>query len=218
MFRREAEKIREEFKGRKGKTIKVHLLPLDLNHAFNPEVSVINKDCLEVCRESQGKTLLLNMANAENPCGFYWLKGGQEEHLCRNTSLLVDLEPGFYPIKPNELIFTEKVQISHSFVTFDVISVAAEKQRYGVLDVKKDAEMKKRIRGILAFASFMRYEVLVLGAFGCGGFENDPVKIASYFKEYLPFCSVPLIIFAIKEFENHPMTNYNVFRRTLLPL
>jgi uncharacterized protein (TIGR02452 family) len=45
--------------------------------------------------------------------------------------------------------------------------------------------MKRRARMVLAVAAAHRCEALVLGAWGCGVFRNDPATIAQIFREVL---------------------------------
>ena len=46
-------------------------------------------------------------------------------------------------------------------------------------------ELRDRIAMILATASINHVDTLILGAFGCGVFRNDPQLVAEIFKEYL---------------------------------
>jgi uncharacterized protein (TIGR02452 family) len=45
--------------------------------------------------------------------------------------------------------------------------------------------LKIRAGKVLALAASQRCEVLILGAWGCGVFQNDPAQVAAVFKEYL---------------------------------
>jgi uncharacterized protein (TIGR02452 family) len=45
---------------------------------------------------------------------------------------------------------------------------------------------KKRIHRILEIAALQGNDVLILGAFGCGAFENEPDVVAKAFHENLP--------------------------------
>ena len=92
-----------------------------------------------------------------------------------------------------------------SFVTVDVITCAAPNLRKIPSNhmnpnagnaVKMDTEQLyqlqlKRIRHILHIAAYNKVEILVLGAFGCGAFENDPFVVARAFRD------------AIQEYRNH---------------
>ena len=45
--------------------------------------------------------------------------------------------------------------------------------------------MQKRIRRVLAIARAFGYTDLVLGAWGCGTYHNDPARIAAIFHDAL---------------------------------
>ena len=56
------------------------------------------------------------------------------------------------------------------------------------------ASVKERIRRILTVAAAQGHTHLVLGAFGCGVFGNDPVMIADTFMDELTRCA-PLLLY-----------------------
>ncbi|MEI7910594.1 MAG: TIGR02452 family protein [Verrucomicrobiota bacterium] len=45
--------------------------------------------------------------------------------------------------------------------------------------------LRQRIHRVLAIAKAYQYETLVLGAWGCGAFNNDPKRAAANFREAL---------------------------------
>jgi uncharacterized protein (TIGR02452 family) len=45
--------------------------------------------------------------------------------------------------------------------------------------------MLERIRYILAVAAEQKADHLVLGAFGCGVFRNDPAEVAGWFRQII---------------------------------
>ena len=83
-----------------------------------------------------------------------------------------------------------------------------------------DAELlklhKHRARHMLSIAAAQGDEVLVLGAFGCGAFRNDPKVVARAYKEILPEFAgcFTCIEFGVYCPPNHP-ENYEVFRSIL---
>ncbi len=48
-----------------------------------------------------------------------------------------------------------------------------------------ESVMKRRIAKVLSIALVHSHKTIVLGAGGCGVFQNDPVEIARYFKEII---------------------------------
>ena len=60
---------------------------------------------------------------------------------------------------------------------------------------------RRRIGHVLAVAAEQRHETLVLGAWGCGVFRNDPAAVAGYFADALagPFAGVfREVVFAVR--------------------
>ena len=73
--------------------------------------------------------------------------------------------------------------------------------------------MEERIRRILTIAANAKHEAVVLGAFGCGAFGNDPTMVATHFKalvqgEFRRYFKK--VIFAIRGGVGDP--NYAEFR------
>ncbi len=74
--------------------------------------------------------------------------------------------------------------------------------------------MRKRVEKVFALAFSQQMEVLVLGAWGCGVFQNDPILIAELFKEQLVGKyknAFKKVVFAIYS-EKH---NYHEFKDVL---
>ena len=75
---------------------------------------------------------------------------------------------------------------------------------------------EQRARAILATAAAHKADILVLGAFGCGAFRNDPQVVAKAYANVLKDCRCyfDLVEFAIfcRDFETE---NYDVFRGEL---
>lgn len=75
---------------------------------------------------------------------------------------------------------------------------------------------KIRIEGIMRVGVQHQIDVLVLGAFGCGAFHNDPVMVAECFKEVLEtykyaFSKIEFAIFC----QSSDDVNYQVFSSTI---
>ena len=76
---------------------------------------------------------------------------------------------------------------------------------------------KKRARHMLYAALENQTDILVLGAFGCGAFRNDPEVVARAYKEILPefmgkFKKITFAVYCSPK----DSRNYDVFRRVLL--
>ena len=78
-----------------------------------------------------------------------------------------------------------------------------------------DTLLKERIRRILQVAVKYKHRVLVLGAFGCGCFANDPKSVASWFHEFLTTTYRDVfecVVFAVYVPQGGRTTNYDVFQ------
>ena len=99
----------------------------------------------------------------------------------------------------------------------DVITCAAPNLRFGDVVISNDALKqlhKKRLRRILDIAISNGVENIVLGAFGCGAFKNDPKIVsdaaAETLEDYLfAFKTIEFAVFCRPGFER----NYREFCR-----
>jgi len=154
----------------------------------------------------------LNFASAKNPGGGF-LGGSlaQEESLARSSALypsLTKFEQEFYNLHKGmkgSYIYTDCMIVSPSVVVFKneddqsvlddpfsltfltspaVNTSAIVKNRPSDAAMAEEV-MMKRIDKMLALFVSHGVEYLVLGAWGCGVFGNDPKNISKYFERYL---------------------------------
>jgi uncharacterized protein (TIGR02452 family) len=81
-----------------------------------------------------------------------------------------------------------------------------------VVDHIIEKVLRKRINRILTVFSIYNHETIILGAWGCGVFRNDPELVARIFKEELGSFLFKKVIFAIP---NKNDTNYKTFKEVL---
>ena len=146
------------------------------------------------------KVLVLNFANPVEPGGgVYRGAKAQEEDLCRKSTLLVSLESreasqyyeyhkelsspmssDYMILSPNVEIFRdEENKLLKDSMIVSVLSCAAP---YVSRDKDKLEEIfYRRILGILHVAAKYEYKHLILGAWGCGEFENDAKMVSQLF-------------------------------------
>lgn len=180
-----------------------------------------------------GNVAVLNFASAKHPGGG-WLSGAQaqEEDLTRCSALYPCLlsRPKYYEdnVQHGHYFYTDGIIYSPEVPFFrsdDTKELLAEPFGLSVITCPApnlsvnlgsrdgvEAVLEQRIRKILNVASHHGHETLVLGAFGCGVFGNDPAMVASIFKKELSKYSFRRVCFAIydtrpgqpafKEFEN----------------
>ena len=168
-------------------------------------VEVANQTTLAAARRliAEGlDPLILNMANGVGPGGGF-LSGSraQEEYLCRSSSLWSTINDnpmyathyaqGNYEssdwmiLSPAVPVFRDDsgATLEEPWVASFITAAAPVAHRVGV-DRSADL-MKQRIHRLLAIATSYGYESLVLGAWGCGAFHNDPYRVAGFFRDAL---------------------------------
>lgn len=179
------------------------------------QIMVTNKDtfsaALDMSRKSSlGEIAVLNFANPVNPGG--GVKYGamaQEEDLCRKSTLYVSLKAEsvseFYQFHKKEcdcfsshsIIVSPNVEVFRSYnndllpYTFSVAVISCAAPIFDGIKEKSysydeyTSLLYERIMGILSICEKMGYTKLVLGAWGCGSFSNDPKLIARLFYKAL---------------------------------
>ncbi len=165
-----------------------------------------------VMNDNKGKIGVLNFASAKHPGGGV-LKGAktQEESICRistlysclNTEFLKDNYYSYHIEKkkeysdriiyiPNVLVFKSddndfcQILDEKNWYNIDVISCAAHNQKaYKVVYEKLKEINYNKIKAIIECAVENNIDNLILGAFGCGAFSNDPKLVSKTFKKIL---------------------------------
>ena len=208
-------------------------LPVPDDIAFGQTaVQVTNETTLMASRRFIGsglQPLALNFANGVQPGGCFLLGArAQEEVLCRSSALfetLVD-DPMYehhwdreLPDSTDWAIYSPAVPVFRDddgtaldcHWLLDFLTCAAP-YAPDVGQPKSSNLLQQRIMRVLAIARAFGYRSLVLGAWGCGAFGNDPHRTASDFRQILEneFCSAfSNIVFAI--------TDWSPERETLGP-
>lgn len=192
-------------------------------------VIVLNDGCIAVAKElsEQGKTCMLNMASHTRPGGGV-RKGAmsQEEELARRSNLIFGLNPKDYPLGDDQFIYTHNVtffkgdsyEVTAPFHV-DIITIPALNIREGTPNDYEAVTMRK-IEAMLLHPYKNKCENLVLSAFGCGVFANNPHTVATLFKLVLDAGWKDLyenIVFAIYNDKNSVGKNYEIFKETLNP-
>jgi uncharacterized protein (TIGR02452 family) len=84
---------------------------------------------------------------------------------------------------------------------------------------KLEETMRQRIESVLAIARKHRHRALVLGAWGCGVFANDPSNVARWFRDALTLRpqfrgAFNRVVFAVLD-RAEETTTYTAFEQTL---
>lgn len=183
--------------------------PLDIS----TKIRVTNQTTLDAVRDLIGEghedVLCLNFASAKNPGGgFLGGSQAQEESIARSTGLYKSLlkadvyyetnrntKSCFYtdymiyspnvPIIKDETGTNLETRMSCGIVTAPAVNTGVVKRREAHRMPEIEAVMKRRIAKVLTIALANGHQTLVLGAWGCGVFQNDPIEMAKYFQEVI---------------------------------
>ncbi|MDY6897282.1 MAG: TIGR02452 family protein, partial [Cyanobacteriota bacterium] len=156
------------------------------------------------------KVLCLNFASAKNPGGGF-LNGSQaqEESLARATGLY----PCIYQMTEmyeknrhygsclylDDMIYSPQVPVIRddddklldkpffiSILTVPAVNAGAVRKNGKKQEINKiESTMLQRTENLLSVAAIHNYKTLVLGAWGCGVFKNNPEDVARYFYYHL---------------------------------
>lgn len=164
---------------------------------------------LRIISEGFINPMCLNFASAKNPGGgFFNGAQAQEESIARSSGLYPCQMSAFdfYEthramkscIYTDGMIYSPEVPIlrkdSGELLDTPVLSsiITAAAVNTGVVkrfEIERISEvediMKKRIDKLLCLSAIKNHKTLILGAWGCGVFQNDPKMIANLFQELL---------------------------------
>lgn len=169
------------------------------------QIQITNETTLGAARrlaDQHLRPLALNFANGIHPGGGF-LSGAraQEENLCRSSALyqtLVD-DPMYdhhrtrpQPDSTDWAILSPDVPVFRAddgtnlgdYWLLSFITCAAPVATCVGQPVSGNL-LRKRIHRVLSIARTFEYDTLVLGAWGCGAFGNDPVRTARDFRDAL---------------------------------
>lgn len=176
--------------------------------------------------KNEHKLCVLNFASYKKPGGGF-INGAiaQEESICHDSTLYNVLSSekfdSYYEynnkntnngLYKNRAIYTPDVIFNGSVTIVNVITCAAPNlsifkgPKYKAYDT-----IRNRIKFILDIAEKNNETELILGAFGCGVFKNDPEFVASTFKDLLystNYYHFKKVIFAIPG-----GINYDIFKK-----
>lgn len=175
---------------------------------------VVNETTLHAARrfveqEPDARLLALNFASARHPGGGF-LKGSQaqEESLARASGLYSCISqfremydanacfpsclytdhmiysPDVPAFRDDEDVLLESPYLL-SFVTAPAVNIGAMRRNEPDKLCLVETTMLSRMEKVLSLAVVHGHDMLVLGAWGCGVFGNDPQRVAGWFQRHL---------------------------------
>jgi len=177
--------------------------------------------------DGEGRTCILNMASNKRPGG--GVESGavaQEECLFRCTDLFKTVDDIYYPLGFDEAVYTTDVMIVkdkdynliETPVYVDCITMAAiNLNKYQLSRPSYEGITRDKINMMLNLAEAHKCENLVLGAWGCGVYKNDPNYISNVFMSVIRKggYNFKKIVFGVINDDNSVDNNYEIFKRNL---
>lgn len=181
---------------------------------------------------------ILNFASYKYAGGGF-IKGSlaQEESLCHASTLynvLKDMDDVFYGehkrnlnsgLYRDEAIFSPYIKFFKSgykprevsVITCAAVNRGAARKK-GITDSEVSRAMEARVNFVMDIAVERGVDTLILGAFGCGVFGNNPHEVAGYFSRYIEEHPLAFkkVVFAIPVSEREKgklNSNYEVFKK-----
>jgi uncharacterized protein (TIGR02452 family) len=174
------------------------------------QYEVVNESTLAAARrlvEAGHRVCALNFASAKNPGGG-WLSGAraQEESLARSSGLVHciagnpmyefhrqrrdTLYSDYAIYSPDVPVFRDEGELLEkpylcAFITCAAVNAGAMRGHRSGRHSEIHRAMEERVEKVLAIAAVHEHDALVLGAWGCGVFANDPGEIAGLFRQAL---------------------------------
>lgn len=207
-------------------------------------VAATTQEAAFALTEDGRDVVVLNFASARNPGGgFLGGAQAQEEELCRCGGLYRTLmtQPEYYLVHRNNrsLLYSDHIIYSPRVpffrleargkmlvqpVLLSVITAPAPNAGAITRNTPEDAlhlksTFERRWANILAVAEDRGHRNVVLGAWGCGAFRNDPVMVAEAAKNVLSgkrfVGRFERLVFAVPDFGERSRTNLESFRAVL---
>lgn len=198
----------------KPKTLNEKIAVLNFASYKNPGGQFLNGSSAQeesLCHESF-------LYNVLSECKDYyeWNNLNKNKGLYLNRALYSPVVAFMRPI-PHEPVTEDSNIVTHLYASCDVITCAAPNryaaQKYlNVSDAENFAALKSRVKYVLDIAKENEVDILILGAWGCGVFGQDPADVANLFRHYLTTTHkcFKTVVFAVPKGNN---ANYSEFKK-----
>lgn len=202
-------------------------------------VSVVNMDTVSAIMKYgvEEDTIALNFASYKHAGGGYMQgSSAQEESLCMESILYEVLSneqlADYYAYNNqhlNHALYENRALLSPHIIfekdgqkkKVSVLTVASPNRRAYMTYTANASENKNlevlenRIRFITEIISNNRPDTVILGAFGCGVFGQDPYKVSEMFKKWMKGVPVKNVIYAVIDKGGHSKEGaYAIFKKT----
>jgi uncharacterized protein (TIGR02452 family) len=189
-----------------------------------------NDSVSEIFAQDYSRAVVLNFASYKNAGGGF-TKGScaQEESLCMESYLynvLRSFQLKFYEYNGERLkrgLYTDAAIYTPGVLFFkddavkycDVLTCAAPNNSlrfkyHSFTEEENTAALRQRIEFVRNIIESAGVDVAILGAWGCGVFQQNPTEVAELFKEAFSKTSLKKIVFAVPCSE-HSKENYDAF-------
>lgn len=194
-----------------------------------PEIILTTDDTVSaILKYHQNNTVALNFASYKNPGGmFYKGSSAQEESLCHESNLyniLSAFKESYYAwnrkhlnkalylnralVTPDVIFQRESNDVECTIITCAAPNFTAANKYQHITREENNEVLFNRIKFIYSIVEIYKFNTVILGAFGCGVFGQDPFTVAEYFKKIFNNSIADKIIYAIP-----PGPNYNAFKQ-----
>ena len=197
----------------------------------HPNQILVNDDSVSAClKYHNGITCILNFSSYKNPGGmFYEGSKAQEECLCHESYLYNVLKEidNFYTwnkknlnkaLYKNRAIYSPNVRFvrDEESVRVDVLTCAspnfkAANKYQNVTKEENHEVLKNRIKFIKNICENHEVKTLILGAYGCGVFGQDPYEVALLFQTIFTNSEIENIYYAVPDEINSE--NFDAFNK-----
>lgn len=193
----------------------------------NTIIEVKNEDTLNMTIDYRNKglnPLVLNMASHRGPGG--GVRNGaraQEEDIFRRTNSHLLLSQSMYPLRMQDVLYTPIVTIikndKYEIIPdkeFSMVSCAAlynPELKNGKYQSNDYNLMYAKIKSLFRLAILHNHDSIVLGAFGCGAFNNPPEEVAEIYrillKKYMKyFKRIGFAILVVKDKDQQNLVSF----------
>jgi len=196
-----------------------------------PKVTLLEADTVTALFSTESdKVCLLNFASNRHPGGgFITGATAQEEALCHESTLYPVLasEHAAPHYECNKNNYNSGLYSNAAIYSPDIVFMRDGREKKcdvltcpspnhsikdaGVTGEENSEALRSRIEFIRDIAEENKPEVLILGAFGCGVFRQDPDEVSALFKEAFNKSDIAEIIYAVPAGKSK--RNYEAFRK-----